>query len=558
MKFLVTISFLLLAFPISKLHAQIDVYSEIAATDLLRIKQLTRNDSADHRSYMLRSSTLYFQDYQPGSSFFSKKLAVQLRNVGVTLQQNDSLGLGSNDGSFLPNVGMQQRVQISVAARWKKLYIQLAPEFLKAQNLPPTTYKLDPVYANLLPFYYNLVNNNMDLYDRIGTEPTNKYLPGQSSIRFQSSHVSVGLSTENLWWGPGIRNSLVMSNHAKSFPHLTLNSVKPLKTSFGHLEAQFVIGYLDKMPFANPEDARMRREFPWYWIPPKDTFQRVFSGYIISWEPKWTRNFFLGIAGSMVKYRNNEYSRLLVFPFAQVEGETRQRLGSFFMRYVMPKDHAEFYVEFGRADKAAYPTNLLQDSIPMGYTAGVRKYMPLRNGRSHLQFGLEITRLQVPDPRLILRNGNPYGPPNYNSWYIHPVVRQGYTNYGQVMGAWIGPGSNSQTLQLGWVKGYKKIMFTGERVQHNNDFYYYFFLTPYLDPFRQNPSKYWADVSASLQAQWDIKSFLLSVGASSTWLFNYKWTKLDGGFSGRSELSDRRNKQLYASLVWFFDNKAFK
>ena len=129
---------------------------------------------------------------------------------------------------------MQQRVQISVAARWKKLYIQLAPEFVKAENLPPTSYKLDPVYANLLPFYYNLVNNNIDLYDRIGTEPFNKFLPGQSSIRYQSSHVSVGISTENLWWGPGIRNSLVLSNHAKSFPHLTLNSVKPLKTNFGY------------------------------------------------------------------------------------------------------------------------------------------------------------------------------------------------------------------------------------------------------------------------------------------------------------------------------------
>jgi hypothetical protein len=51
---------------------------------------------------------------------------------------------------------------------------------------------------------------------------------------------------------------------------------------------------------------------------------------------------------------------------------------------------------------------------------------------------------------------------------------------------------------------------------------------------------------------------LLSAGASSTWLFNYKWTKLDGGFSGPSALSDRRNKQLYASLVWFFNSKAFK
>jgi hypothetical protein len=538
--------------------AQVEVFSDIMATDILRIQQLVKPDSLDHRSYLIRSSTQYFQDLNKNSGFFSKNWGFQLRNIGVTLQQNDSLGLGSNDGSFLPNVGLQQRVHVSVAARWKKLYIQLAPEFIKSENLTPTTYQLDPVYANLLPFYYNLVNNNIDLFDRIGTESTAKYNLGQSSIRYQSSHVSVGLSTENLWWGPALRNSLVLSNHASSFPHITLNSVKPLKTAFGRLEAQVVIGHLKNTPFANPDDERMRREFPWYWAPPKDTFQRVFSGYILTWEPKWTRNFYVGIAGSMIKYRNNQESNLLVFPFAKAEGLNRQRLGSFFMRYVMPKEQAEVYIEFGRSDKAAYPTNILKDSIPMGYTAGIRKFVPLRKGRSHLQFALEITRLQLPDPRLTLRHNNPYGPPNYNSWYIHPKIRQGYTNYGQVMGAWIGPGSNSQTLQVGWVKGHKKITFIGERVQHNNDFYYYFFVTPSLSPFAQNTYKYWADVSTTLQVQWDIKNVLVSAGASSTWLFNYKWTKLDGGFSGPSKLSDRRNKQLYASIVWFFDAKVFK
>lgn len=540
------------------LNAQVEVFSDITASDILRIQQLIKQDSLNHRSHFIRNSTIYFQDLNKGSKFFAKNWGFQLRNVGLTLQKNDSLGLGSNDGSFLPNVGMQQRVHLSLAARWKKLYIQLAPEFVKSENLPPTTYQLDMVYANLLPFYYNLVNNNIDMYDRIGKDPTAKYHPGQSSIRYQSSHVSVGFSTENLWWGPGIRNSLVLSNHASSFPHFTLNSVKPLKTAFGHLEAQLVLGYLKNTPFANPDDERMRQEFPWYWAPPKDTFQRVFSGYILTWEPKWTRNFYVGVAGSMIKYRNNEESDLLVFPFAKAEGPNRQRLGSFFMRYVMPKEHAEVYVEFGRSDKAAYPTNILKDSIPMGYTAGVRKFVPLRKGRSHLHFGLEITRLQVPDPRLVLRHNNPTGLPNYNSWYIHPKVRQGYSNYGQVMGAWIGPGSNSQTLQLGWVKGYKKITFIGERVQHNNDLYYYFFVTPSLDVFAQNTYKYWADVSGTLQVQWDIKNVLLSAGASSTWLFNYKWTKLDGGFSGPSKLSDRRNKQIYASIVWFFDAKLFK
>jgi hypothetical protein len=538
--------------------AQMEVYSEIAITDILRMRQLTNPDSGDHRSFLLRSSSLYFQQPAQGHTFFSKKFSYEIRNIGVTWQRNDSLGLGSNDGSFIPAAGMQQRAHINVAARWGKFYLQLAPEFIKAENKPQQPYDLDPVFANLLPSYYNLVNGHIDMYDRIGTQPLNKALPGQSSLKFQSSHIAVGMSTENIWWGPALRNSLVLSNHAPSFLHFTLQTVKPLKTSFGHIEAQLITGRLKEVEFVNPDDQKMRQFFSWYWIRAKDTFPRSFAGYIATWEPKWTKNLFLGVAGSAISYRNNAESRLLVFPFAKIERQNRQRLGSFFMRYVMPKEQAEIYLEMGRSDRAAYPTNIIRDSIPMGYTAGFRKLKTLGKNYGYLHFGLELTRLQLPDPRLLLRPNNPSGLPLYNSWYIHENIRQGYTNDAQVMGAWIGPGSNSQTLQLGWVKGYKKLMITGERVQHNNDFYYYFFYKDDLDPNRQNTGKYWADVSATVQLQWDYKNILFSAGTSSTWLFNYKWTKLDGGFSGASKLSDRRNRQLYASIVWFFDGKTFK
>jgi hypothetical protein len=120
------------------------------------------------------------------------------------------------------------------------------------------------------------------------------------------------------------------------------------------------------------------------------------------------------------------------------------------------------------------------------------------------------------------------------------------------MGAWAGPGSNTQTVQLGWVKGAKRISLTGERVQHNNDFYYYNYITANPTPQYQNPNKHWADLSATAQIQWNVRNLLLSGAWSYTSMLNYRWTKLDGGFSGRSELSDRSNTQIYASVAWFF------
>jgi hypothetical protein len=49
--------------------------------------------------------------------------------------------------------------------------------------------------------------------------PFNKAFWGQSSIRLTFGPASIGLSNENIWWGPGIRNSLIMSNNAPGFKH---------------------------------------------------------------------------------------------------------------------------------------------------------------------------------------------------------------------------------------------------------------------------------------------------------------------------------------------------
>jgi hypothetical protein len=231
------------------------------------------------------------------------------------------------------------------------------------------------------------------------------------------------------------------------------------------------------------------------------------------------------------------------------------QLGSFFVRYNMPKENMEIYIELGRADKMATPFNILRDSIPLGYTAGLRKFMPINGGKSYFLFGFEVARLELPDPRLIFVNNAPFGKPLTNSWYTSTDVNRGYTNNGQVMGAWIGPGSNSQTVQIGFIKGSKRIILSGERVQHNNDFYYYNYLTSSLNVQYQNPHKHWADINATAQFQWNVRNLMLSAAWSYTSMLNYRWVKLDGGFAGPSSLSDRKNTQIYTSAIWYFNRK---
>jgi len=539
------------------LFAQIDVNSDIMQIDRLRMNQAIGKDTnLLHRSFAFRSTHQLYQ--HPKSSFSLlnwKKIKFDLENIGVQWMQNDTMGIGSNDGTFLPNVGIQKRYHASVKLTWKRIHLRFAPEMIEAENKPAVGFTYSPQDPNYIARYYLYTVNKIDMFSRFGNEKIkNKYL-GQSSLRYQNDHISLGISNENIWWGPGLRNSLVMSNNATPFLHLTLNTVKPVKTKIGYFEGQVIWGNLKNPEFEHPDHERMKT----IWLAGiriKDSSTRALNGFNLSWEPKWTPNLFIGVSTASSFYQNDTLRRLVSFPLSTSYKPIK--LGSFYMRYLMPKENAELYIEMGRADKFATPLNLIRDSIPMGYTAGVRKWTRLFKSNTYFYFGIEVTRLQLPDPRLIFTQGAPYGLPQTNSWYMGDHIAQGYTNNGQIMGAWIGPGSNSQTLQLGLVNGSKKIMLTGERVLHNEDFYYYNYITNDLRSNYQNPNKHWADISATAQIQWNVRNLLLSAAWSYTSLLNYRWTKLDGGFSGPSLLSDRKNTQVYASAVWYFNKNLLK
>ena len=64
--------------------------------------------------------------------------------------------------------------------------------------------------------------------------------PGQSSISAVIGPIEVGWSTEAEWWGPGIRNALVMSNNAAGIPKYFLGTPRPIRTPAGALSARWI------------------------------------------------------------------------------------------------------------------------------------------------------------------------------------------------------------------------------------------------------------------------------------------------------------------------------
>jgi hypothetical protein len=148
-------------------------------------------------------------------NFSGKNSTLQLRPVSVTIGYNTHHPYGWNDGAMIPAKGLQTLVSGGFLWQYGKFSLQLMPQLLYAPNPHFETFPTEH-YEGYWATYYRLLNN-IDMPARFSTVRYKKLLPRQSAIRYQLGAFSVGISTENYWWGPGRYNALVMGNNAPGF-----------------------------------------------------------------------------------------------------------------------------------------------------------------------------------------------------------------------------------------------------------------------------------------------------------------------------------------------------
>lgn len=496
-----------------------------------RSQLLQRNDSAV--SFMIRplSSSLFensedpfFPDTNERSRSFlrvpppKKPIwdAFKVLPLSVVQQYDSHHPYAWNDGAMIPAAGYQMMVTSGIYFRKGGFSVQLKPELVFAQNrefegFPTEHHQI--VWAAYYDHYYNRI----DQPERFGKGAYNQFRPGQSSIRWSNDVVSAGISSENLWWGPGVRNSLLMSNTAPGFLHFTVNTPKAVHTPAGAFEGQIVSGWLENSGFTPPEINRVYAGIPLYYA--KNNDWRYFSGITINYQPKWIPGLYLGFGRTLQMYGDDIETATdflpLLLPFKKfkaysLEQQKRDQHYALYARWVFPEAKGEVYAEYGRTNHAytneGYPGSTDQSRA---YVVGLRKLVPVgRTGRDHLQVNLEVTQLQNGADRLS-RPGE--------SWYTSSTVRHGYTHQGQIIGAGIGPGSNLQSLDISWVRGMKRIGLQLERLDHNDDFYYAAF--SYILDWRSH----WVDLTANLSADWNYRNLLFNARIGSTRSMNYQW-----------------------------------
>jgi hypothetical protein len=429
-------------------------------------------------------------------------------------QINSDHPFGWNDGSMIPSKGYETQVSAGFFVRAGILSLQLNPEFVFAQNASFSTQPLgwsDSIWRS----YYNSVINKIEQPERFGNRPYARLFPGQSTIRVNWKKLSLGLSTENLWWGPGIRNALIMTNNAPGFAHITFNTTSPLSSPVGSFEWQLISGLLQSSGIL-PDTTKTFNGSALY--SPKPNGDRYLNGFVICLQPKWTKGFYLGFSRLFYLYRSdvkvsfNGYLPVLGTLFKSASSDEdrlkRDQILSLFFRLLLPKEQAEVYAEYGRNDHAGSTRDfLMEPEHSRALIVGFKKIFPLR-AKAKLEMMMEFTNLQIPSTSLVREQ---------ESWYAHYQVRDGYTNLGQVVGAGIGPGGNSQTFNFNWLRGTRKIGFQFERITHNNDFYYAAFA-----PTR-NYQAHWIDLSFGGHANWVRKSFFCQAELAVVKSLNYYW-----------------------------------
>lgn len=388
--------------------------------DSLRIEQMAGNFSSQV-SFSVRPLELH----PPSISW--KKPIIKIFPVTVISQFNSAKPFGWNDGAMISARGLQVMGRAGLYARYGIFEVQLAPEWVYAAN---KQYDIS----------INWGSNAGGVY--------NKFFPGQSSAGIRLGAISMGISSQNLWWGPGQRSSLLLSNNAPGFSHVYFRSNRPAKTPIGTFEWQLIGARLDSdssRPYENMYLKLSPVAYPSSW--------RYQSAFVISYQPKWIHGLFLGMTRTLQRYQKDiglggtsflsKYIPVLTKAFQKQneqndDAENTDQLASFFFRWLLPKSGWEFYGEWGYNDYNQNVRDYLMDAThSVAYIIGASKLYQFR--KHHLWVGIESLQ-QSESPSNLLRGAG--------NWYVHGGDN-GYTHWNQIIGAGVGYGTDLQSV---WAK----------------------------------------------------------------------------------------------------------
>jgi hypothetical protein len=417
--------------------------------DRFRLDQLVNGVGAG-QSLLLRSAS----SLTPRIAGESRRVQLAALAPQELFVHNTALPFSQNYGALWAGRGLSTRTLVGFKLETPRLRVIFAPELISSENsdwvLRPFPYDqhLPAIPTDragggyVLPFYV-ASDWSIDQPLRFGKGPIHRFDLGQTTAMFSNNRFEFGFSNENEWWGPGIRNAIVLSNNAPGFPHLFIRTARPVSTRFGSLDTRWLVGGLTESNFFDTVSTNNVRSL---------------ASIAATLQTGWNPNLSFGFARSVYSTATgwgqvprrwfDVLSRTADTGNAMPDDPTtkavrKDQLFSLFARWVAPADGLEIYTEWARTQLRINLRELL--TIPnhtQAYTLGIQWRRPAwRSGVFRLQ--TEITQMEQSATFRDLPQ---------ESWYMSTRVIQGYTNRGEVIGGSIGPGASSQWLGMDYLK----------------------------------------------------------------------------------------------------------
>lgn len=372
----------------------------------------------------------------------------------LLVSSNTDLAEGGNDGAMWQGRGRNLMLTAGYVAQYGPFRLVLAPQLVASQNLD---YQVIPYQQDRVPRRSIWANpfhpapEGLDLPLRHGDDRILRLTPGQSSLTLRQRGVEVGLSTENVWWGPGMRNAILLSSNAPGIPAAFVRTSSPVATRTGTWDAWLMVGMLAESSFFDSDSAND---------------DRTLAGLALTWRPPGSEAVEIGAGRVVIASQAPSFSSILA-PLRSVgrpngpdslDAGDRDQVTSLWARLAPPGSGFETWAEWARFEEPASFRDLLEaPGHSQGYTLGLQWLRPVRQSRVRLW--AEATYLE-PSPSVRTR---PVG-----TSYVSRAVAQGFTHGGQALGAAIGPGASGQGVGADLLQNRWRIGAYATRVRWDN------------------------------------------------------------------------------------------
>jgi len=342
-----------------------------------------------------------------------------------------------DNGAVWAGKGLSLHLAFGIGGSLGPLRYGIFPAVLWAQNLDFVV--ADTTVAGYSSYAYPWDQTRIDWPQRMGSTATGDTSPGQSFLEINGwSRAAIGVSTENIWWGPSKRYPMILGATSDGFPHAYGRSPT---VAFGPFRTTIraVLGQLSESAYFG------QTEWDWRTESTRNLLGalRVEIGEGITGVQVAVTSVLRQRWGAKPSLSNP--LRIFYRTSQGLKGEQdADGFGAITLVLPVTSIGVKLHGTWGRGDFFVDAEDLLTELEHNQFWAvGLHRVWRRTDHGPRWTFSAEHASSAASATQNTLPRG-----PRSASVYRHDIVREGHTQRGQLLGASIGPGARATYVSL--------------------------------------------------------------------------------------------------------------